>query len=162
MKKLMKLALCFLMIFSVCACSSNKEEPKKHKKKISATAVEKDLTPYKVNINYYDYEENTARLEIEQEDNYFAIGYYPANYIDNKIEYVLYHKTEHPNDFCTVYDEKMRDENLSFKEYQAKYGNKLKEEDVIKEFKSFLKKYDLTYDELYKWLVSTAHENNEE
>lgn len=164
MKKIMKLALCFLMIFSMCACSSSKKEEttKKHKKKISATAVEKVLRPYKVKITYYDLEENQAYLEIEQEDNFFLMDYNPANIIDTKINHVLYNKTERPNDYCTIYDEAMRDEDLTFNQYQKKYGRKLEEKTVLKEFKSFLKKNDLTYEELYMWLASTAQENNED
>ncbi len=152
MKKLMKLALCFLMIFSVCACSSNKEEPKKHKKKISATAVDNVLKPYKLERLDYDEKYNMATMTIDKGKYHFTINHKIDSSPSDLLNYVLFYQNGNSDDALSVYD-------VYQKKNYKKYNKDNKK--MLKKFENFLNKYDLTYDELYRWLQNLALDDND-
>ena len=152
MKKLMKLALCFLMIFSVCACSSNKEEPKKHKKKISATAVDNVLKPYKLERLDYDEKYNMATMTIDKGKYHFTINHKIDSSPSDLLNYVLFYQNGNSDDALSVYD-------VYQKKNYKKYNKDNKK--MLKKFENFLNKYDLTYDELYRCLQNLALDDND-
>ena len=152
MKKLMKLALCFLMIFSVCACSSNKEEPKKHKKKISATAVDNVLKPYKLERLDYEEKYNMATMTIDKGKYHFTINHKIDSSPSDLLNYVLFYQNGNSDDALSVYD-------VYQKKNYKKYNKDNKK--MLKKFENFLNKYDLTYDELYRWLQNLALDDND-
>ena len=152
MKKLMKLALCFLMIFSVCACSSNKEESKKHKKKISATAVDNVLKPYKLERLDYDEKYNMATMTIDKGKYHFTINHKIDSSPSDLLNYVLFYQNGNSDDALSVYD-------VYQKKNYKKYNKDNKK--MLKKFENFLNKYDLTYDELYRWLQNLALDDND-
>ena len=148
----MKLALCFLMIFSVCACSSNKEEPKKHKKKISATAVDNVLKPYKLERLDYDEKYNMATMTIDKGKYHFTINHKIDSSPSDLLNYVLFYQNGNSDDALSVYD-------VYQKKNYKKYNKDNKK--MLKKFENFLNKYDLTYDELYRWLQNLALDDND-
>lgn len=154
MKKLMKLALCFLMIFSICACSSNKEESKKHKKKISATAVDNVLKPYKLERLDYDEEYNMATMTIDKGKYHFTINHKIDSSPSDLLNYVSFYQNDNSDDALSVYGVYQK----NYKDYK-KYNKDNKK--MLKKFENFLNKYDLTYDELYRWFQNLALDDND-
>ena len=152
MKKLMKLALCFLMIFSMCACSSSKKEEPKHKKKISATAVDNVLKPYKIERLDYDEEYNMAIMTIKKGKYHFTINHKINSSPSDLLNYVLFYQNNNLDDALSVYD-------FYQKKNYKKYNKDNKK--MLKIFEGFLSKYDLTYDELYRWLQNLALDDND-
>ena len=150
MKKLMKLALCFLMIFSMCACSSEN----KHKEKTSATDVEKVLKPYKTEYSDFDEKNNMGTLIIKKGKNYFVVNHKIDCKPKDLLNFVTYYQNNDTHNSITVYDFIMTMDNVDYKEYNK--DNKK----MLKKFDAFLSKYDLTYDELLMWLKYIAKEDN--
>ena len=154
MKKLMKLALCFLMIFSICAYSSNKEESKKHKKKISATAVDNVLKPYKLERLDYDEKYNMATMTIDKGKYHFTINHKIDSSPSDLLNYVSFYQNGNSDDALSVYGVYQK----NYKDYK-KYNKDNKK--MLKKFENFLNKYDLTYDELYRWFQNLALDDND-
>ena len=138
----------------MCACSSSKKEEPKHKKKISPTAVDRVLKPYKIERLDYDEEYNMAIMTIDKGKYHFTINHKIDCNLSDLLNYVLFYQNGNSDDALSVYGVYQK----NYKDYK-KYNKDNKK--MLKNFESFLKKYDLTYDELYWWLERLAYDDRD-
>ena len=95
-----------------------------------------------------------ATMTIDKGKYHFTINHKIDSSPSDLLNYVSFYQNGNSDDALSVYGVYQK----NYKDYK-KYNKDNKK--MLKKFENFLNKYDLTYDELYRWFQNLALDDND-